>query len=110
VKLFGVALHDENGGVRAEISGEIDLSVIDDLEGQLAPALERSPDPLVLDLREVEFLDSSGLRFVLALNEQAAADGRRFALVAAGDPVMRVLKLAGIDDRLEIVGDPTEIG
>lgn len=109
MKLFGVELHEEAGGVRVEVSGEIDLSVIEDLEGRLAPALERAPDPLVLDLRRVEFLDSSGLRLLIALNEQTAADGRRFALVADGDPVTRVLELAGIDNRLEILRDPAEL-
>ena len=110
MKLFGVELHEEAGGVRVEVSGEIDLSVIEDLESRLAPALERAPDPLVLDLRRVEFLDSSGLRLLIGLNEQTAADGRRFALVAAGDPVTRVLELAGIDDRLEVLSDPAELG
>lgn len=109
MKLFGMEVHEEGGGVRVEISGEIDLSVIEDLEARLAPALERAPNPLVMDLRAVEFLDSSGLRLLIALNEQTAADGRRFALVAVGDPVTRVLELAGIDDRLEILSDPADL-
>jgi anti-anti-sigma factor len=109
MKLFGVELHEQPGGVRVELTGEIDLSVIDDLERRLAPALEQAPDPLVIDLRAVEFLDSSGLRLLIALNEKTQADGRRFTLIAAGDPVARVLELAGIDDRLEILSDPAEL-
>lgn len=109
MKLFGVDLHQEAGGLRAEISGEIDMSVIEDLESRLAPALEQAPDPLVVDLRRVEFLDSSALRLLIGLNERTRADGRRFALVASGDPVTRVLELAGINDRLEIVSDPGEL-
>lgn len=110
MKLFAIEVHREGSGARVEVSGEIDLSVIEDLERQLAPVLDGAPDPLVVDLRQVEFLDSSGLRFLLALNEQAAAGRRRFALVAAGDPVSRVLELAGVSERLEIVSDPAELG
>jgi anti-anti-sigma factor len=109
MKLFDLDVHEENGGVRIAVSGEVDLSAIEELESELAPALARSPDPLVVDLRDVAFLDSSGLRFLLGLNEQAARDGRRFALVAAGDPVERVLELAGIAERLEVVADPAEL-
>lgn len=98
-----------NGGVTVAIAGEIDLSVIADLDTRLEATLAADPDPLVVDLRRVTFVDSSGLRFLLKLNEGARAEGRRFVLVAAGDPVVRVLQLAGVEDRLEIVGDPADL-
>ena len=97
------------GGVTVAIAGEIDLSVIADLDTRLEATLAAGPDPLVVDLRKVTFVDSSGLRFLLKLNESAQADGRRFALVAAGDPVVRVLQLAGVEDRLDIVADPADL-
>lgn len=109
VRLFEVEIHQASGGATVAVSGEIDLSVIEDLEGRLAPILAESPDPLVIDLREVTFVDSSGLRFLLKLNEGAQADARRFVLVAAGDPVVRVLQLAGVDGRLEVVADPADL-
>ncbi len=107
--LFQARIDQDESGTTVTVSGEIDLSVIAQLEGELAPALAAAPDPLVVDLRDVTFVDSSGLRFLLKLNESAKTDGRRFALVAAGDPVVRVLQLAGVEDRLEIVADPSEL-
>jgi anti-anti-sigma factor len=110
MKLYDVEVHREAGGVRIAISGEVDLSAIDDLEIALAPALGAQPSPVVVDLRDVSFLDSSGLRFLLALNERTSAGGGRFAIVAAGEPVTRVLELSGVEGRLEIVADPSDLG
>jgi anti-anti-sigma factor len=109
VRIFQVDIQQASGGATVAVSGEIDLSVIEELDGHLAPILADSPDPLVIDLRQVTFVDSSGLRFLLKLNEGAKADARRFVLVAAGDPVIRVLQLAGVDGRLEVVADPADL-
>jgi stage II sporulation protein AA (anti-sigma F factor antagonist) len=109
VKVFEVDVSADGGRAQIKISGEIDLSAIEQLHERVEPTLERDYDVLVVDLRRVEFIDSSGVRFLLALNERAQRDGRRFALVVAGEPVSRVLELAGVQDRLEVVADPGDL-
>lgn len=62
---------------------------------------------LVLDLRKLTFLDSSGLRLILATDE--ARDARRVVVVRGPAQVDRVFELTGTGARLTIVDDPSLI-
>ena len=70
----------------------------------MAPALEQAlpgafedPAPrVVLDLRELEFVDSSGLRTLLIADRQAVAARKDFALVAGHRGLERTLEIAGV--------------
>lgn len=79
-----------------KVTGELDLSNAEELTAAMArEALEAG---LIVDLAELSFMDSSGLRVLML----AASDrGARLALVAEPDsPVRRVLDLAGLTDRI----------
>ena len=54
--------------------------------------------PRVLDLRDVGFIDSSGLRGLLLCRDQAAALGIEFSLAVAKGTVSRLLDVAGVQD------------
>ena len=111
VRLFDVHLSEPGDGrLDAALSGEIDLSTVAELESRLEEPLNGGPDLLVLDLREVTFLDSSGLRLLLRLQERQSEAGSRLVLVQGGRRIARVFELTGAGDRLEIVKDPSEIG
>lgn len=110
VKLFDVDLSGPtNGRLDAALSGEIDLSTVAELEQRLEDPLHGGPTLLVLDLRQVTFLDSSGLRLLLRLDERQRGLGGRMVLVQGGRRVARVLELTGAGERLEMVTDPSEI-
>ena len=64
----------------------------------------------MLDLRRVEFIDSTGLRALIAADERARSDGRRLALVRGPHAVERLLSVTQLDQRLDIVEDPDSIG
>ncbi len=73
--------------------GPIDVSTAELLEGDVH-ALRRSGfREVVLDLRHVSFLDSYGLRVLLALRNAAARDGFRLTLVPGPAPVQRLFEL-----------------
>jgi anti-anti-sigma factor len=58
-----VVLRSENGNhVEFEVAGEIDANTHEQLRSQMLAAIERGARDLVVDLREVTFMDSSGLR------------------------------------------------
>ena len=59
-------------GPVAALSGEVDLAAAEAVEERIRTTLADEPDVLVLDLRAVEFLDSSGLRVVLSLDKASA--------------------------------------
>lgn len=91
------------------VSGEIDLATAEKLR-----ALLRSPQAeaatVVLDLRQVTFIDSSGLSVVVGHHHRAKADGFRFAVAVGGAPaVERLLDLTGLRGTLAIVESPDAV-
>ena len=111
MKLFDVAIRPwQHGGVSFALSGDLDLSTLDQLESALEGNLNGQLDLVVLDLRELTFLDSSGLRAILALHSRVRDEGGRLVLVKGPRRVHRVLELTRADEELEVVVDPSEIG
>ena len=94
------------GQTRLILSGELDIASADDLEKQLAAAEVDSPATLVLDLRRVEFIDSTGIRTLVAADERARSQGRRLAVVQGPNAVARILAVTQLDQHLDIVEDP----
>jgi anti-sigma B factor antagonist len=90
-------------------TGELDLSGATVLEAEL-DRLAEEPElgAVVLDLRGLEFMDSSGLRLVVLADMRAREAGRRFALIRGGDTVHRVFEITRMSDRLDFVDDPEE--
>ena len=84
--------------------GEIDLATVDGLAQALDAAREEAGS-VVLDLREVSFMDSAGLRLVL----EASRRGRAFAVVRGPREVQRVFDLVGLDEgRLTMLDQPPD--
>ena len=90
-------------------TGELDLSGAAILEDELDRlAAEPELATVVLDLRGLEFMDSSGLRLVVMADMRARETGRRFALVRGGDTVHRVFEITRTSERLEFVDAPED--
>jgi anti-sigma B factor antagonist len=88
------------------LAGELDLAGAATLEQALgaidAPAL-------VVDLRGLEFMDSSGLRAIVVSAQRAQDAGRRFALIPGAAQVMRVFDITRMRERFEFVADAREV-
>ena len=63
---------------------------------------------VVLDLRDVAFMDSSGLRMIAVSSQRARELGRRLALVPGPDQGMRVFEITRMRERLDFIDDPRE--
>jgi anti-sigma B factor antagonist len=85
-------------GVR--LRGEIDIAAVDQIEQALDTAIRNSAGAFVLDLTNVEFLDSTGLRLILHARALLARDDRALAIVCPRGPVRRLFDVAGIADLL----------
>jgi anti-anti-sigma factor len=57
----------------------------------------------VLDLSELDFMDSTGLRLLIAADSRAREDGRRLTIIKGPEPVQRVFRITRLEERLEIV-------
>ena len=66
---------------------------------------EESADTLVLDLRPLKFMDSTGLRLILSAHSRARKTGRRLKIIPGGDAIRRIFRLTGVWKRLDIVED-----
>jgi anti-anti-sigma factor len=95
----------EGEGTVVSARGDIDLSTLD----QATAALDRARPgaaTLILDLREVGFMDTSGLRLVIDEQRRAAKDGYRFAVVPGRRRIRRLFEIAGLADEHELFVDP----
>lgn len=89
--------------------GELDLDTAPLLERKLGAARTDGTDRLVLDLRGLTFMDSTGLRLVIRWHTAATEDGFEFAIVPGVDVVQRVFRLTGMDEHLPVAEAPPDV-
>jgi anti-sigma B factor antagonist len=88
------------------VHGELDLSTVDVLRESLRRDEARAAT-VVLDLRQLQFIDSSGLSLLVSEQQRAREDGFRFAIAVGGAPaVQRLFELTGLQGTLTLVEDP----
>jgi anti-anti-sigma factor len=92
------------------LRGELDRCA----SAQLEPALERlldDPrlDAIALDLRGLDFLDSSGLRTIVLARNRLSDEDRRLVLVRGPQTVQRVFEITRMTERLEFVDGPDRV-
>lgn len=80
--------------------GEIDLATVERVGREVAEAEAESGGQIVLDLRDIRFMDSTGIRLVVQLARDL--DGR-FAVVRGGGEVARVFDLVGLEGRVRML-------
>ena len=84
--------------VRVRIVGELDLSTSKELERELDGVFADGPrTSIVLDLRELSFLDSTGLRALWTARQHTLSNGGTLVLDEPSDPVLRVLRMTRMD-------------
>jgi anti-sigma B factor antagonist len=89
-------------------SGELDIAS----EAPAAAALDAALGEggvLVADLRELSFLDSTGVRVLLAADLRAGEKGVRFGVARSDGMVRKLLEVTRIDQRFPVVDDPAEL-
>jgi anti-anti-sigma factor len=103
---FSVATDDADGRLAVAVRGELDLATAPELEAVLMPALSGGAK-VVLDLRPLEFMDSTGVRVIVAAHQAAGESGGSLVLVRTDPegPVGRVLEISGLDRILAFVDE-----
>ena len=90
--------------------GELDLATVDTLRSALDAAIAETLSAaldgmekgarLVLDLRGLSFIDSTGLHLLVALDQRAQRDGFQLTLLAPAAPIDRAIQICGLDQIL----------
>jgi anti-anti-sigma factor len=106
---FSIAAAEDDGRAYLTLRGELDLATAPELE-QLVNARLDAGQEVVVDLRGLQFMDSSGIRVLVAAHARAARTGGRLVVVRpeAGSAVAKIVEVSGLDGELNIVDDPAE--
>lgn len=107
---LSVNLELQGSTARVAPVGDLDLATNGELERVLRDLQgKESIVHLVLDLRGLRFLDSTGLATIIRADAAARRDGFNMALIKAPPNVHRVFVLSGLDRHLVIVDEPDEL-
>jgi anti-anti-sigma factor len=99
---FRVDVHPERDIVRVAPVGELDLATAPLLERELHDLRDSGFEQVVLDMHDLSFIDSSGIRVVLAEHRFARDGDRRFSLVGVPPVIHRALEVCGLLAHLDI--------
>jgi anti-anti-sigma factor len=102
-QLAQLQLDEENGITVATVHGEIDLSNAAELEMAISHAVGNEAAGLVVDLADVDYLDSSGVTLLFNLARRVARRQQEFVAVVPGDAHVReILTLSGATEALDL--------
>lgn len=94
-------VHPERERVVVALGGELDIATAAPVEREVRDLCERGFLDVCLDLRDLTFCDSSGLRLLLRLDAWLREACCRFSLVVGDGAASRVLRLARLDEHFE---------
>jgi anti-sigma B factor antagonist len=83
------------------VKGELDLSTAPELRAELKRLIGEGAKHLLLDLRDVTFIDSSGLVVFIYVRRRLLQKEGSFALINPNAAVKKILSIAGLDQIFE---------
>ena len=104
---FAIDVAEQGERTLLNLSGELDLATVGELEAALTSRLEAG-ESVVVDLRGLAFMDSSGVRALVAAHQSAQDGAGSLVIVRAprGTEVDRVIDVSGIATALGMVNEP----
>lgn len=99
--LFSARVESRNGVAHVVMAGELDMTTVPALVEQLAHVEQDGVASIMLDLRDLVFVDSSGLHAFLQARDRAKTNGHRLILVGAGPFVRRLFEITGTEFLLD---------
>ncbi|HEX9712963.1 MAG TPA: STAS domain-containing protein [Actinomycetota bacterium] len=93
-------------GVQVALTGEFDISEAPKVERELRAIEQEDPARIVIDLRGLSFMDSSGLRIIVSAHQRLATEGRRLYLIPGPAPIQRIFTVTRLDERLDFMEAP----
>jgi anti-sigma B factor antagonist len=106
---LSVETHNGNQAVVIGVTGELDLASSPALEQELESGAASQAELVIVDLRKLEFMDSTGLSVLVRAHQRATENGQRFGVIKGPQQVQRLLTLTGVADRLNMADSPDEL-
>lgn len=92
---FGIEVEDDGPSIVLRLSGELDAHAASDLDRAMDEVSTRRPTSVVLDVADVSFIDSSGLRSLMRAHG-AVLGGERLQLRSPQPATLRLLDITGL--------------
>ena len=106
--MLDVHVKQDGSTVTVAPEGELDLASARRLNAPLAAAAEHGVARVLLDLRGLTFIDSSGIGLIMKFQRHYAAEGIAFALIRGGERVQRALELSHVQALLRWADEPPD--
>ncbi|MDQ2790145.1 MAG: anti-sigma factor antagonist [Pseudonocardiales bacterium] len=88
----------EDGSMHIALSGEIDLANVDAVEEEIRAATSHQPNAVSVDLTELTYVDSAGIRMLFSLASRLRALRIVLELIVPLDsPTRRLIELSGFE-------------
>ena len=108
--VFRILTNESGSRVEIAIQGELDLATAPQLEAEFRRVGELEGIELaIVDLRNLAFLDSTGLEAIMKFDARSRAAGVEMVVVRGPRAVERLLAVMQLDQKLRIVDDPDEL-
>lgn len=101
-------IHEEINAGRARLTpvGELDMASVPELERAARRLLSQDANELIIDLSRVPFMDSSGLRLLISLHDEACEEGWTLGLLRPSAGPAALFHLTGLDEHLPLIEQP----
>jgi anti-anti-sigma factor len=95
-----IQVEKREGEHRVKLIGELDIASVPELEAALGAAGQGSGESIVIDLSQLRFMDSTGLRAILRADQRLRAEGEQLIVLRGPAAVHRVFQTTGLEPRL----------
>ena len=95
-------IKEENGCMKAIVSGRLDTPAAVKAQKEITPLLENADKEILLDCTPLEYISSSGLRLFLTIRKEAAAKGGKVIIANINDEIRKVFIMTGFFNLFEI--------
>lgn len=101
-------ISEVSGVTKAALAGRLDTAAVNGLESRFAASLVPVGKSAIVDLSNVTFIASLGIRMLLSVARGLGGRGARFALYGANPAVLEIIETTAISDIIPVVASETE--
>ena len=105
---FRIEVHESKAGSVIELHGELDMFTVQEAEAMVM-ALAARKRSVVIDLRQLEFMDSKGVGMLVRADALARQDGFNLFVTKGTDATQRLLKMCGLLEHFAQIDAPEDI-
>lgn len=98
-----IVVRREGTTTAIDVHGEGDLAGLASIRQPISRVMDDLPECIVLDLGQVEFMDSTGLHAAIELTKRSAAQNKRLVIIPGPGPVQRMFEITGLLEKLPFI-------